>query len=106
MTDFVRTCFQVSIRRACRALPVCRGSYHYYSVRADQASLRKRIREIAETRARYGYRRIHVLLRREGWLVNVKRVHRLYCLEGLQMRHSEKRPRTNAKATHHGQVAR
>ena len=97
MTDFVRTCFQVSIRRACRALPVCRGSYHYHSVRADQASLRKRIREIAETRARYGYRRIHVLLRREGWLVNVKRVHRLYCLEGLQMRHKPPRRRIMAK---------
>ena len=52
----------------------------------EQAPLRKRIREIAETRMRYGYRRIHILLRREGWAVNVKRVRRLYKLEGLQMR--------------------
>jgi putative transposase len=45
-----------------------------------------RIRELAMTRPRFGYLRIHVLLRREGWPVNHKRVHRLYCLEGLQVR--------------------
>jgi putative transposase len=38
------------------------------------------------SRPRFGYERIHVLLRREGWHVNLKRVHRLYCLEGLQVR--------------------
>jgi putative transposase len=97
MVNFVRTCFQVSIRRACRAVPACRASYHYRAKRADQSILRKRIREIAETRARYGYRRIHVLLRREGWQVNVKRVRRLYCLEGLQMRHKPPRRRVTAK---------
>lgn len=97
MIDFVRTCFRVSIRRACRAVPVCRATYHYRLRRADQRPLRQRIREIAETRARYGYRRIHILLRREGWRVNVKRVHRLYCLEGLQMRHKPPRRRVTAK---------
>jgi putative transposase len=50
MVNFVRTCFQVSIRRACRAVPACRASYHYRAKRADQSILRKRIREIAETR--------------------------------------------------------
>ena len=60
MIDFVRTCFRVSIRRACRAVPVCRATYHYRLRRADQRPLRQRIREIAETRARYGYRRIHI----------------------------------------------
>jgi transposase InsO family protein len=54
--------------------------------RPEQAPLRQRIREIAEIRMRYGYRRITVLLHREGWHVNVKRVHRLYRLEGMQMR--------------------
>jgi len=97
MIDFVRICFKVSVRRACRAVPACRATYHYRSVRADQAVLRKRIREIAETRARYGYRRVHIVLRREGWLVNVKRVRRLYCLEGLQMRHNSPRRRVTAK---------
>jgi putative transposase len=73
MIDFLRDGFRVSIRRACRAAPACRATYHYRSRRPEQALLRKRIREIAETRMRYGYRRITVLLRREGWHVNVKR---------------------------------
>ena len=51
-----------------RAVPVERSSYHYCSRRAEQTPLSKRIREIAETRVRYGYPRIHVLLRREGGL--------------------------------------
>ncbi len=55
-----------------------RSSYHYRGRRADQADLKKRVKEIAETRVRYGYRRIHVLLRREGWVVNAKRIYRLY----------------------------
>jgi putative transposase len=69
MVDHVRTAWQVSIRRACQALPVDRSTYHYRSKRTGQAVLMKRIKEIAETRVRYGYRRIHVLLGREGWLV-------------------------------------
>jgi hypothetical protein len=47
--------------------PACRATYHYRFPRPRQAPLRTRIREIAETRMRYGYRRITVLLRREGW---------------------------------------
>ena len=94
MIDFVR---RVSIRRACRSVPASRATYHYRSRRPEQAPLRKRIREIAETRMRYGYRRIAVLLRREGWRVNVKRVRRLYNLEGLQMRLKPPRRRVMAK---------
>ena len=45
-----------------------------------------RIRELASSRVRYGYRRLTVLLRREGWIVNTKRVYRLYREEGLQVR--------------------
>ena len=55
-----------SVRRACAVLGGGRSTYHYASRRPSQAVLSKRIREIAETRVRYGYRRIHVLLRREG----------------------------------------
>jgi putative transposase len=97
MVDHVRTAWQVSIRRACRALPVERSSYHYRSRRAGQAPLSKRIKEIAETRVRYGYRRIHVLLRREGWPVNVKRVCRLYREQGLQLRNKSPKRRVKAK---------
>ena len=63
-----------------------RATYHYRFGRPKQAALRKRIREIAETRMRCGYRGIAVLLRRQGSRVNVKRMHRLYRLEGLQIR--------------------
>ena len=58
--------------------------YRYKSRRGDQADLKARIKEIAQTRVRYGYRRIHVLLSREGHQVNAKRVYRLYREMGLQ----------------------
>ncbi len=58
----------------------------YRSVRPTQEPLRARIREIASVRVSYGYRRVHVLLRREGWRVNWKRVYRLYREEGLCLR--------------------
>ena len=57
----------------------------------------ERIKEIAETRVRYGYRRIHVLLRREGWRVNAKRVCRLYREMGLQLRNKTPKRRVKAK---------
>ena len=81
--------WNVSIRRACDVLQVGRSIYHYKSRSASQAELRQRIKDIAASRVRYGYRRIHVLLRREGWDVNAKRVYRLYKEEGLQLRNSE-----------------
>ena len=77
-------------------LRVHRSSYRYQSQADDQAPLRLRIREIAYTRVRYGYKRIHVLLCREGWPVNHKRVYRLYCLEGLNIR--ARRPRRRKSA--------
>jgi transposase InsO family protein len=57
----------------------------------------ERNKEIAATRVRYGYRRIHVLLRREGWRVNAKRVYRLYREMGLQLRHKTPKRRVKAK---------
>ena len=73
------------------------SSYHYKSRRGGQAELKARIKEIAETRVRYGYRRIHVLLLREGWVVNVKRVYRLYRQSGLQFRNRTPKRRVKAK---------
>ena len=83
---WVQSQLGVSERRSCAALRFDRGTHRYRSVRPDQSPLRQRIRDIAEVRVRYGYRRIHVLLRREGWLVNVERVRRLYRMEGLNLR--------------------
>jgi putative transposase len=67
-----------------------RSSVRYIAIRPPQTALRKRIREIAEVRVTYGYRRITVLLRREGWHVNAKRTYRLYKEDGLDLR--RKRP--------------
>lgn len=68
------------------------------TAQAALSVLRKRIREIAQTRVRYGCQRIFTLLRREGWRDNHKRVHRLYRLEGLNLR--SRRPRRNRTAAH------
>ena len=68
----------------------------YVSHRPDQAPLILRIRDLAATRTRYGYFRIYILLRREGWFVNHKRVYRLYRDDGLSLR--LKRPRRNVSA--------
>jgi putative transposase len=57
----------------------------------------ERIREIAATRVRYGYHRIHVLLRREGWRINPKRVYRLYREMGLQLRNKTPKPQGQGK---------
>ena len=76
----------VSIRRACSGLEFDRSTYHYKSRRREQAGLEARIKEICATRIRYGYRRVHVLLRREGWEINLKKTHPIYNELGLQLR--------------------
>ena len=63
-----------------------RSTMYYRSRRDPQDALRGRIRELAASRVRFGYRRLTVLLRREGWQVNTKRVYRLYSLDGLAVR--------------------
>ena len=65
---------------------VPRSVCYYKSSKDEQAALRMRIKDIAQVRVSYGYRRIHIMLLREGWKVNHKRVYRLYKLEGLMMR--------------------
>ena len=80
--------YQVSVRRACRATGVAHSTVTYRSRRPSQAPLRGRLRELAQSRVSYGYLRLHVLLRREGWAVNRKRIYRLYTEEGLTLRSS------------------
>lgn len=62
------------------------ASFRYQGRSPDNAALKLRMRDLAASRVRYGYRRIHVLLRREGWVLNHKKVYRLYKLEGLSLR--------------------
>ena len=73
------------------------STYHYKSRRPGQAELELRIREICQTRVRYGYRRVHVLLRREGWIINLKKTHRVYREMGLQLRNKTPKRRVKAK---------
>jgi len=88
----------ISERRACRLTGVSITAFRYVAKRDPQDWLRKKIKEIALSRVRYGYKRVHIQLSREGYHFNKKRIHRLYCLEGLQLR--SKRPRRNVSAAH------
>ncbi len=99
------------MRKACSALRIDRSLYTYKSKRGEQAELKQRIKEICEVRVRYGYRRVHVLLLREGWAINMKRTRRLYNELGLQLRNKTPKRRVKAKlredrtdATHSNQV--
>ena len=71
--------------------------HHYKPHRRGQADLEKRIKEITETRMRYGYRRVHVMLLREGWMINTKRTRRIYAELGLQLRNKAPKRRLKAK---------
>jgi putative transposase len=91
-----RVAYRLGQRRACRALEVARSSVQYIGRRPPQTALRRRLREITEIRMHYGYRRVHVLLRREGWRINHKRVYRLYRDEGLGLRRRKPKRRRAA----------
>ena len=85
--------FGLSERRACGLVGVDRSTCRYRGRRADWPALRERLRGLAAERRRFGYRRLHVLLRREGYRVNLKRVYRLYREEGLAVRRRRRRRR-------------
>lgn len=88
---------KVSQRRACGVIPLDPKSYCYKSRRPDQAAIEQRMKEICETRVRYGYRRVHVMLRREGWEINHKKTRRIYNELGLQLRKKPPKRRVKAK---------
>jgi putative transposase len=82
----LRSAFDMSERRACRTINCVRMTVRYRSRRPDDTELRQRLRALAHERRRFGYRRLHVLLRREGFKVNHKRLFRLYREERLTVR--------------------
>lgn len=90
--------YKVSVRKACRAVLLYRSAWYYKEHRREDRPLRERMKEIAAARVRYGMWRIFILLRREGWKDNHKRVHRIYKEEALNLR--SKRPRRNKSAAH------
>jgi putative transposase len=92
--------YRVSERCACRACGFSRASQRYRSMADPQDELRLRLKELAASRVRYGYRRLHVLLRREGWPVNHKRIYRLYRIEGLVIR--QKTPKRRRSSRYRG----
>lgn len=75
-----------SQRRACGLVGIDPRVYRYKSARPDDAELRKRLKELASLRRRFGYRRLHILLKREGVEVNWKKLYRLYREERLTVR--------------------
>jgi len=76
----------MSERRACKAIGCCRMTIRYQSTRPDDTALRERMRTIARERRRFGYRRLHVMLKREGLAVSHKKLFRLYREEKLSVR--------------------
>lgn len=97
LVDTIKADWKVSIRRACSVLKVDRSLYVYKSRRGEQAELKLKIKDICQTRIRYGYRRVHILIKREGWSVNPKRIYRLYKEMDLQLRNKVPKRRVKAK---------
>ena len=89
----------MSQRRACRTIGADRGSIRYRSRRPDDSAIRARLRELAASRRRFGYRRLHILLRREGAQLNHKKLRRLYAEERLQVRRRGGRKRALGSRT-------
>lgn len=101
VVSYLRGVYQVSQGRACRVARIPVSTFRYQSTQEPRTALRLRIREIAQARIRYGYRKIRVLLKREGWNVGKKLVYRLYREEGLTLRYKPRRRRcaaTNRRA--------
>lgn len=101
----------VSERRACRLLHISRSSLRYRSRKDHDEALRQRLRDLAQRHPRYGYRRAWAVLRREGWPINLKRVHRLWQELGLavprlrrQRRRGGDRDPVPVRAEHPGHV--
>ena len=85
MVTYLQEAFKVSERRACKVLDQNRQTQRYEPKRPDiDRPIIDRINALSEQHPRYGYRRIAALLRREGYQINIKRIHRLWKNEGLQ----------------------
>ena len=88
---------ELSQRRACGLMELYRATCRYRRRRGADQRLRVRLRELAEARRRFGYRRLQILLQREGWQVNHKRVYRLYVEEKLALRRKRGRKRSTVR---------
>lgn len=93
VVGYLRRTYPISERRACRIIRCARATDYYRSQRDPRTALRQRLREMAQTRVRYGYRKSRVLLNREGWAVGKHLVYRLSREEGLMLRRRSPRRR-------------
>ena len=84
--EYIVTHYALNVRRACRLVKQTRSIQYYRSVKDPRNDLRARMRELAGARVRYGYRRLHVLLKRDGWRLGKNQMYRLYREEQLQLR--------------------
>jgi len=84
----------LSERRSCRLTGVSRSTIRYQSVRPAETEIRQRLHDLADRHRRFGHPRLHVLLRREGFVINRKKSHRIYVEERLQVRKRKKRRRS------------
>jgi len=100
----VQQVHRLSQRRVAGLIPVDGMTLRYLQYRDPYEALRVRMRELAGTRVRYGYRRLTVLLRREGWEVNAKRIYRIYREEGLIVRTRKRRRRAQRQHVPLGQA--
>ena len=85
--EYLQTDYKVGLTRACGLIRISRSRYRYQSRRGDDSLLRLTIRQKAQQRKRWGYRRLQILLQREGHMDNHKRIYRIYREEGLQVDH-------------------
>jgi putative transposase len=83
----------LSERRSCRLTGVSRSTIRYKSVRPADTVIRQRLHDLSDRHRRFGHPRLHILLRREGFVINRKKSHRIYVEEGLQVRKRKKRRR-------------
>jgi putative transposase len=88
---FVSSEYRLSERTACKLLHLDRSSYRHERRPDRNIELREELVKLARQKPRYGYRRLHVLLERRGYEVNVKRVYRLYLEEGLSVRRKKRK---------------
>ena len=103
MAKYLMGRFGVSAKKACRCLILHRSAYYYRCYTNPLTELRQRIRDLSHARVRFGYRRIYMLLQREGWDIGIKRVYRVYREENLGLR--RKRPWRHVSAVHREQHA-
>ena len=106
LAEWAQQAHQLSQRRAAGLIPVDRATLRYEHHRDPQEALRVRLRELAGSRVRYGYRRLTVMLKREGWKVNAKRIYRLYTQEGLIVRTQTRKQRAQRQGLPQGPAVR